>query len=323
MAHNIETMAYAGETPWHGLGVRVRSDLTSEQMLIEAGLNWEVRKHRAFAEINGERVRLDTAALVRSSDSKVLDVVSAEWNPVQNASAFSFFDEFIENNTMEMHTAGSLQGGQIVWVLSKIKDSFELFGGDRVEGYLLFTVYHKYGFSTDVRFTPTRVVCNNTLNLALGKENTGNKIKVSHRVIFDALSVKSALGLAGNQMEQYKESAEFLGNHRAKNEDIIEYFTRVFPVSAASKKATKGEKSRNAVRALELLTTQPGAEFAEGSWWQAYNAVSYWTDHEAGRTPDNRLTSAWYGENRRLKIEALDLAMEMAGKSPEMVLVRN
>jgi phage/plasmid-like protein (TIGR03299 family) len=326
MAHNVETMAYSGEVPWHGLGVKVPADLTSIQMLQAAKLDWQVNKVPAYIDMINkdglvEKVYLDNAALVRETDSKVLDVVSSEWNTVQNQEAFEFFDEFIADGSMEMHTAGSLQGGKIVWVLAKVNGSFELFGGDLIEPYLLFSNFHKYGFSTDVRFSPIRVVCNNTLNMAIGKE-TGNSIKVSHRRIFDPLEVKSALGIAVERMAQYQESAKLLGTRRAKDEDVIDYFTRIFPVSAASKKAERHEKSRNAVAALKLLCEQPGTEFAEGSWWQAYNAVSYFTDHVAGRNVDTRLTSSWYGPNRRLKIEALDLAVEMAEKSGELVVVR-
>ena len=310
MAHEVETMAYAGEMPWHGLGIKVPADLTPDQMLTVAGLDWEVTKSPVYIHLNGEEVALDHAALVRATDNKVLDVVSADWNTVQNREAFSFFNDFVAAGDMEMHTAGSLKGGQIVWVLAKVLGSFELFSGDLIEPYLLFSNFHKYGFSTDVRFTPIRVVCNNTLNMALGKEANG--IKVSHRRVFDAMEVKTALGIAKEKMLKYKEAAEFLGSRKAKEEDIVTYFTRVFPVSAASKKAEKNEKSRNAVAALKLLCEQPGAEFAEGTWWPVYNSVSFLTDHVLGRNVDTRLSSAWYGPNRKLKIGALDTALEMA-----------
>ena len=176
MAHMIEEidgvaqMAYAGETPWHGLGKQVSNNLTPIEMLDAAGLNWTVSKIPAFADIAGEKVAIGHSALVRSLDNKMLDVVSNDWNPVQNLEAFEFFNEFVNAGDMEMHTAGSLKNGQIVWGLAKIKESFELFKGDTVESYLLFSNFHKYGFSTDVRFTPVRVVCNNTLTLSLNSQ---------------------------------------------------------------------------------------------------------------------------------------------------------
>ena len=109
-------------------------------------------------------------ALVRSSDNKVLTNIGQIWNPVQNEEAFEFFSEYVLAGDMEMHTAGSLKGGQMVWALAKVKESFDLFGGDKVESYLLFSNPHLYGKSIDIRFTPIRVVCNNTLSLSLEQQ---------------------------------------------------------------------------------------------------------------------------------------------------------
>jgi phage/plasmid-like protein (TIGR03299 family) len=314
MAHEIEMvngkaqMAYAGDVPWHGLGTKVLADLTPEQMLEAAGLNWEVEKVPAYATVGGKQVPIGQSALVRSMDNKILDVVSDDWNPVQNAEAFDFFNEFVAAGDMEMHTAGSLKGGQIVWGLAKVKDSFELFKGDRIDSYLLFSNFHKYGFSTDVRFTPIRVVCNNTLTLSLNSA-VERMVKISHRKVFDPSNVKDMLGIATDKLAKYKEMASFLGSKKAKNEDIVEYFTRIFPVSGAAKVK---DISKNAELALDILHTQPGAEYAEGTWWQPFNAVTYLTDHLAGRSADTRLTSAWYGYNKGVKTRALELAVEMA-----------
>jgi len=316
MAHELEfvdgkaQMAYVGDVPWHGLGVRVPADLTSEQMLQAAGLDWTVEKVPAFATIAGEQVAIGQSALVRNRDNKILDVVSDDWNPVQNAEAFDFFNEYVQAGDMEMHTAGSLKQGQIVWGLAKIKDSFELFKGDQIDAYLLFSNFHKYGFSTDVRFTPIRVVCNNTLTLSLNSK-VERMVKISHRKQFNPGNVKEMLGIATDKLAKYKEMAAFLGSKKAKDEDIVEYFCRVFPVSGSNEKKSK-EVSKNAEIALDILHTQPGAEFAEGTWWQPFNAVTYLTDHLAGRSADTRLTSSWYGNNKNVKTKALELAVEMA-----------
>lgn len=316
MAHEIEhvngkaQMAYAGNVPWHGLGVKVPADLTPEQMLEAAGLNWTVEKIPAFAKVGGKQVKIGQSALVRSFDDKILDVVSDDWNPVQNEDAFDFFNEFVAAGDMEMHTAGSLKGGQIIWGLAKVKESFELFKGDQIDSYLLFSNFHKYGFSTDVRFTPIRVVCNNTLTLSLNSK-VERMVKISHRKAFNPDNVKDMLGIATDKLAKYKEMAQFLGSKKAKNENIVEYFKRVFPVTGSNENKQK-EISKNAQTALEILHTQPGAEYAEGSWWQPFNAVTFLTDHLAGRSVDTRLTSAWYGYNKGLKTKALELAVEMA-----------
>ena len=314
MAHELEfvngeaSMAYAGALPWHGLGVEVPADLTPAQMLEAAKLDWRVEKVPAYANIAGSQIAIGKSALVRDRDNIILDVVSDDWNPVQNEEAFDFFNEFVMAGDMEMHTAGSLKGGQIVWGLAKVKESFELFKGDKIDSYLLFSNFHKYGCSTDVRFTPIRVVCNNTLTLSLNSA-VERMAKISHRKIFEPGNVKEMLGIATDKLSKYKEMAQFLGSKKAKEEDIVEYFCRIFPVGPSKK---ENEVSRNAQIALDVLHTQPGAEYAEGTWWQPFNAVTYMTDHLVGRSADTRLTSAWYGANKNLKTKALETAIEMA-----------
>ncbi len=315
MAHELEVvngkakMVFVGETPWHGLGKQISPDLTPDQVLVEADLDWEVSKVPAFANIAGKQTAVGWSALVRSEDDKVLDVVSDDWNPVQNQEAFEFFNDFIAEGDMEMHTAGSLRGGQIVWALAKVKDSFELFGGDRVDSYLHFTNFHKYGCSTDVRFTPIRVVCNNTLTLSLNTK-VERMVKISHRREFDGDNVKLMLGVAQEKLAKYKDMAKFLGAKRYTADSMVDYFKSVFPV--AGPENSKKEMSKSAKTALAVVETQPGAEFARGSFWQLFNTVTFYTDHMAGKTADTRLQSAWYGSNKVLKTRALETAIEMA-----------
>ena len=164
MSALVETMAYAGEVPWHGLGTKVPHDLSTDEMLKQSGLDWSVEK---------------VPTLVN------LPHVGKDWNPVQNKEAFDFFAEYVEAGDLEMHTAGSLMDGKMVWALAKVKQSFELFKGDEVENYMLFSNPHKFGKSIDIRMTPIRVVCNNTLTLSLS-QNSDKMVTVTHRKQFDA-----------------------------------------------------------------------------------------------------------------------------------------
>ena len=315
MAHLLEmvgdkaSMAYAGDTPWHGLGVKVPSDLTPEQMMEAAQLDWAVEKKELFADYKGQQLPTGTSALIRDRDSKVLDVVSNDWNPVQNAEAFGFFHDFVMEGSMNMDTAGSLKDGRIVWALAKVDESFELFNGDRVESYLLFTNPHQYGKCIDIRFTPIRVVCNNTLTLSL-KGKSDLMVKVNHAREFNADLVKQTLGVANKKMTDYKEAAQFLGKKKMKMDDYSEYLQKLFPITGQNKK--NKELSRPAQTVMSILESQPGAEFAEGSWWQGFNSATYYIDHLAGNSADTRLQSAWYGSNRQKKVDALNLALEYA-----------
>ena len=315
MAHELEIingeaqMAYRASQgkPWHGLGTPVSDDMTPLQMMEAAGLNWKVEKVDTFFEAGGQKFPTGRQALIRSSDHKILSEVGKGWNPVQNREAFEFFTDFVANGDMMMDTAGSLKDGRIVWALADVKDGFTLFGGDEVRGYLLFSNPHIYGNSIDVKFVLERVVCNNTLTMALNEKGQPS-VRVNHRAEFDAERVKEILGLSHRRVENFKEAAEFLGSRNYQEQDLTQYFGQVFGTSNKEDK----DLSRTAERAVELVETSPGANFKPGSWWNIYNAVTYLTDHELGRSDDNRMTSAWFGGNAKRKTEALNLALDMA-----------
>jgi len=315
MAHMVETMAYAGEVPWHGLGVPVSNDLTPAQMMQKAGLDWTVKEVESYIFFNGKNKPTGLKSLVRETDGKILTNVGENWKPVQNEQAFEFFHEYVMAGDMEMHTAGSLKEGQMVWALAKINNPMEFFKGDQVDSYLLFSNPHQYGKTIDIRFTPIRVVCNNTLTLSLDQK-TDQSVRVGHRVDFDAQSVKMALGIAREKMGVYGEMAKFLGSKKFTEDSYIEYLNTVFPRTSdkrvQDKKLSAETLSRNAKLAYEVLDTQPGAEYARGSWWQAFNSVTYITDHVQGRNADNRLYSSWFGGNQLRKRDALQTAIEYA-----------
>jgi phage/plasmid-like protein (TIGR03299 family) len=215
---------------------------------------------------------------------------------------------------MEMHTAGSLRDGQMVWALAKIKESFDVFGDDKVDSYLLFSNPHQYGKSIDVRFTPIRVVCNNTLTMSLNA-TAEKSVRLGHRTEFNADSVKETLGLAHEKFAKYKEMAQFLGSKRFNVDSYIDYLNEVFPRTSGvvdTKYNTLDTISRAAKSAYDIVETQPGSQYAEGSWWQALNSVTYITDHVQGRGDDTRLYSQWFGGNQLRKVKAAEKAVEYA-----------
>mgnify|MGYP000099944680 FL=1 len=311
MSHEIETMAYAGEVPWHGLGERVSNDLTPVQMMQKSGVDWSVSKQRMYI-LDGITVP-NKMALLRDGDNKVLDIVGNDWEPVQNLEAFDFFNEYCAAGDMEMHTAGSLMGGKIVWVLAKINESFDVLPGDQIDNYMLFTNPHTYGKTLNIRMTPTRVVCNNTLQMSLSATSK-NEVTLNHRREFNPEMVREQLGIAHQKFEQYKEFATFLSKKKAKFSDVIQYMNSVFPHSNTKGKEVKdySDLSTSAKQAVDILETQPGANFAMGTWWNAVNSVTYMTDHVLGRNSETRLVSSWYGNNSSRKVKAVNLAIEMA-----------
>lgn len=315
MAHELEMingeaqMAYRASNglPWHGLGVPVGDDMSPQEMMDAAGLNWGVEKVDTFFRFKGDNIATGQQALVRETDGKVLTQVGKNWNPVQNSEAFDFFTEFVANGDMSMDTAGSLKGGQIVWAMADVRDGFSLFNGDEVKGYLLFSNPHQYGKAIDIKFVMERVVCNNTLAVALN-EGSQASVRVNHRQQFNPERVKEILGVSHNKVEQFKEAAEFLGSRNYKRETLEKFFGKIFGESTREDQTL----STTARRAMEVTENQPGDNFRPGTWWNAYNAVTYMADHELGRSADTRMTSAWFGNNANRKVKALDLALEMA-----------
>ena len=314
MAHEIEfvdgvaQLAYAGETPWHGLGAQVSNDLTPRQIMQKAGLDWTVEKEDVFTA-SGVKVP-GKKALIRE-DGKILDMVGDDWNPIQNDQAFEFFSEFVLAGDMEMNCAGSLKDGKNVFALAKIKESFSILGDDQVDSYLLFSNPHQYGKAVDIRFTPIRVVCNNTLTFSLNSSSV-NFVKVGHRSTFDADIVKEQMGLASEKFAKYKEMAEFLSTRKFSTETLLQYYNEVFSHREKREVSEVKDLSRTAQQAYELLETQPGAEFGAGTWWQAFNSVTYLTDHKLGRSADARMESAWFGVNQSRKLKAANKAVEFA-----------
>jgi phage/plasmid-like protein (TIGR03299 family) len=317
MAHMIETMAYAGATPWHGLGVPVDADIDVDDMLVRAGLDWGVEKvplhiHRGGAEqmVPGQY------ALVRDSDDSVLSVVGSTYEPVQNRDAMEFFREFCDAGDMTLETAGSLSGGRRVWALASIRDGFQLAGGDEVSGYLLLTNPHARNEALVAQFTPVRVVCQNTLAMALRGGGSG-VFRHRHMAAFDPERARQALGLARDQLAEFHEAATFLSGKRYDLDDVTRFFAATFePWRAENDDTPVTDLARlpRVAQALDALETQPGADTraAAGTWWGAVNAVTFLADHRLGRSADTRLASAWYGEARQFKLRALARATELA-----------
>ena len=177
MAANVETMFYTRVAPWHGLGIRVESALSSQEALQASGLDWNVVQRpimtSAYEPIPGYK------ANIRDIDNKILGVVSDRYRVVQNAEAFAFTDALLGEG-VKYETAGSLQEGRRIWLLAKLPDKY-IIEGEQIEPYLVFSSSHDGSGAIKVAMTPVRVVCQNTLNMALSSAkriwSTGNLVR--------------------------------------------------------------------------------------------------------------------------------------------------
>ncbi len=210
MAANVETMFSVREKPWHGLGTIVMEAPTSADALRLAGLDWEVVQEPVYT--GSDEVVQGYKANVRTSDRKVLGVVSDRYKVVQNVDAFSFTDELLGRGVC-YETAGSLQEGKKVWLLARLPREY-IVAGERINSYLVFSNTHDGSGSVKVAVTPVRVVCNNTLNLALDMAkrsfsmiHTGNihdKIQEARDTLFMAEKYMESLGIEFEQQRRQK-----------------------------------------------------------------------------------------------------------------------
>ena len=218
--------------------VRVRPILPPGQMMKAVGMDWKFHEAPSYVSYNDQTIPTGQKILIRADTGAILSNIGQDWHTVQNKDAFNFFTEYVLAGDMDMHTAGSLKGGQIVWALAKVKESFDIFDGDKIDAYLLFSNPHQYGKRIDIRFTPVRVVCNNTLTLSLPTASK-RAVWVSHATAFDAGLVKEPLGIAHKKFAEYKEMAEFLGSKRYSIGLLKQYYKEVFPHTTIKKGVEK------------------------------------------------------------------------------------
>lgn len=320
----VESMAYNKvEVPWHGLGVPVEADLTPDEMRIKAGLDWTVSLRPLYAAQNELLLKSEMTkvpghfALMRDSDDSILTVTGNNWKPVQNVDAVDFFTKFVKAGGMTMETMGSLQNGQYIWALAKIGKGFKIGQHDENEGYLLLAHPHLYGQSLILQTTAIRVVCWNTYSAAL-KQN-GNRWAMRHSRTFDEptkTEAEAALGMAVEQFTEFKETAQFLARSKANDEWVKKYFYDVLQIKPKEKKAANddGENTdqRSITRMMEVYENAAGQKLstARGTWWGAFNAVTFVNDHVIGREQDSRLARAWFGDRAAQKRQALEKALE-------------
>lgn len=311
MSHSIETMAYTAEVPWHGLGFKVNGKQSVKQMLKAAKLDWNVEKRNMFLHNDGGTVTEvpDFFALMRDKDNKFLDVVGKQYTPVQNEQAFEFFNDFVKAGKATMETAGSLKGGKIVWGLAKMGHNFTLPGNDKVEGYLLCVCPHEQGKSNIFKVTTIRVVCNNTLSLAL--RSAGAEHRRAHRGEFNASSIetaKQALGIAHDQLSEFEKTAKQLQRKKVSKETTIKTLLPIFSAGDKYEDFIKRPTPR-LTHILNALEKAPGAQ--PGTAWGVLNAVTYYADHIASRSADKRLTNAWLGRTANQKEQVLKALLEL------------
>ena len=324
MAHLVEQMAYVGQTPWHGLGNQLAPRQSLDVWAKQAGMDWEIMDTpvRFIASKGNNQLGEilsydDNKVLFRSDNNAPLSVVSNRYQVVQPREILEFYRDLTKVSGFELETAGVLKGGKKFWALAKTGQDFALKGNDVTNGYVLLATACDGTLATTAQFTSIRVVCNNTLAVALN--GCSSAVKVPHSTKFDAQAVKKQLGISVSAWDEFMYRMKTLSDRKVKSKEAENFFLRVFSEpskESAGKPALGKTNERSMATALELFDGRGrGSDLssAKGTVFGLLNAVTEFVDHERrARSTDNRLDSAWFGQGASIKQNALDLALSMA-----------
>lgn len=322
--HLVQTMAYANETPWHGLGHKLAAHQPLEVWAEKAGMNWRIEESEVrFVASNGADSKglgsihafPDQKVLYRSDTRAPLSVVSNRYQVVQPSEILEFYRDLTEVGGYELETAGVLKEGRKFWALARTGQSAVLKGKDQVHGYLLLATACDGTLATTAQFTSVRVVCNNTLAIALG-EGQG-AVKVHHRSQFDAQAVKRQLGIAISSWDGFMVRMKALSERKVTADIAEAYFKRVLTYAAVNPSGQPVTAVNDrALKAVQELFNGRGKgsnlASASGTAWGLLNGVTEFIDHHRrARSEDHRRDAAWFGAGAAVKQKAWDEAMKL------------
>ena len=321
MAHQLEQMAYVGNTPWHGLGNRLTQKQPLEVWQREAGMNWQIEespvhfKADAVAHLGTIHSFPEQKVLYRSDTKAPLSVVSNRYQVVQPRDVLEFYRDLTEVSGYELETAGVLKGGRKFWALARTGQSTALKGNDQVNGYLLLATSCDGTLATTATPTTVRVVCNNTLTIAL--DGACRSIKVPHSTRFDPRAVKKQLGIAVSQWDDFMYRMRSLAERKVQWHEAMGYFMNVLCETSPNSPLPEVLPNERALRKVQSLYEGKGRgatlESSQGTAWGLLNAVTEYVDHERrARSNEYRMDSAWFGQGAQIKQRALDAALRLA-----------
>ena len=329
MAHEIDittgtaAVFVTGEPAWHRLGRVIESAATSSEAIQLAGLDWHVEQFpvRAFNPDNDQQFGCpDTVANVRTDTNAVLGVVSTGYHVFQNSDAFDFMDGIVGDKLAMYETAGSLKGGRKIWMMARIPKEYRAGPDDLIKPYLLLVNSHDGSGALRMIPTTVRVVCQNTLSLALSQAGTEGIAIRHHPSLEQRVSeARQKLGIISARFDRFDQELHAMLEAIPTTRQTDDYFQGLLPEATTDRE----KKNRDAVIGSFYLNfdnernTLPGIKHTT---WALYNSVSEWADHQRRvrgngdvARVENRLNSIWFGTSHRIKQVAYHSALELAG----------
>ena len=328
MAHELSIrkdgtaeMAFAGEKTWHGLGNELEAGASIETWAQAAHMDWEIfRTAVKFDVVSDDMSALtntliypDKHVLYRSDTNAPLSVVSSSYNIVQPIEVLEFYRDLVDTAGLELETAGVLFGGRRFWALANTKKMAVLPGDDKVKGYLLLTTSCDGTLATTAQFTSVRVVCNNTLSVAVKDNNT--RIKVPHNRVWKPAEVKEQLGFIDAGWNRFSEQIGLLAAKNVERDKAVQYLIELFgdpTIGVEDQNPAVMQKCANVWDLFQGAGMGSKLPSAEDTMWGLLMSVTETIDHHTGhRTADSAVNNAWYGAGAALKTKAFELALAM------------
>jgi len=271
MAHEVETMFSAKTVPWHGLGTITEDVLTAHEALTTAGLDWDVKLHSLYAQIGKNKKKVgDRFAVVRQSDESILGTVGSRYTPFQNRDAFQFADNLVDDGAAKYETAGSLKDGRVVFLTMKVPMELQVAGEDAHEMYLVLRNSHNGLSSVNVLVTPVRVVCQNTMSMALGTARQRWAAPHTASLTGKIQEARETLNLTFKYAEAFNASATKMVNTTVTDAMLRELLEDVLP---------DRPKTAEVIETIETLHHTSEVNGYTGTAWGAFNAVTEYFDH--------------------------------------------
>ena len=342
MAHQLEQMAYVGDTPWHGLGNQLTQNQPIEVWAKQAGMDWRIESSNVSYMAKNERGQSiimpyeEQRVLYRSDTHAPLSVVSQRYQEVQPMEILEFYRDLTEQSGFELETAGVLKGGKKFWALARTGQSTALKGKDVSNGYILLATACDGTLATTAQFTNIRVVCNNTLAIALrGQSSSAGVVKVPHSTKFDADKVKQQLGISVRAWDEHMYEMKQLSQRKVtqgeaaaffdavfnntsmsvadQEENIIQFYRNIATPTPAKEKSEPNGRAMTKV--MDMFNGQGrGADLssAKGTAYGLLCSITEFVDHERrAMSTDHRLDSAWFGTGAAMKQRGLEQALRM------------
>ncbi|HHP6694022.1 DUF932 domain-containing protein [Acinetobacter baumannii] len=344
MAHLVETMAFVGDTPWHGLGNPLSPNQPIEVWAQQAGMDWRIESSNVSYMAKNERGQNilmpyeEQRVLYRSDTHAPLSVVSQRFQEVQPQEILEFYRDLTEQSGFELETAGVLKGGRKFWALARTGQSAALKGKDVSNGYILLATACDGTLATTAQFTSIRVVCNNTLAIALrGQNSNAGVVKVPHSTKFDADKVKQQLGVSVRAWDEHMYEIKQLSQRKVtqseaaayfdavfnnttmsiveQDDNIIQFYREVATHAQANSKEKPEPNAKSMSKAMEMFNGQGRGANLSSAKDTAYGLLCSMTefiDHERrAMSIGHRLDSAWFGAGAMMKQRGLEQALRL------------